>query len=80
MDIKIFKSLIIKLSSIVNDNDMRNFKLINDTVSDKSLNLSFGYVYQRFCFHPLGEVINHHNDRLSLTESWGKGLSISIFH
>ena len=56
--IEISELATVKLSSIVRDNHARNPESTDDVLLDEVLYLGFCDYYQRFCFHPLHEIIN----------------------
>ena len=56
--IEISELATVKLSSIVRDNHPRNPESTDVVLLDEVLYLGFCDYYQRFCFHPLHEIIN----------------------
>ena len=55
------KLVAVELSSIVGIDDSRNSKSTNKVLANKLLYLGLRYNYQRFCFHPLCEIINNND-------------------
>ena len=57
--IEISEFATVKLLSVVRDNHPRNPKSTYDVLLDEVLYLGFCDYCQKFCFHPLHEIINN---------------------
>lgn len=49
------------MSAIVSDDSVEKFKSTNDGFPKEILDLALDNVYQGFCLHPFGEIVNHDN-------------------
>lgn len=59
--IEISELVTVKLSFVIRDNHPRNPEPLDDVLPDEVLYLGFCDYCQRFCFHPLCEIINSDN-------------------
>ena len=62
---KVSECVIVKLFSIVRDEDLRNSELVDDAFPNKVTVLQDGC--QWFCFYPFGEVVDPPNKELELS-------------
>ena len=70
---KIPETCVIKLSSIVRHKHPRYSKLAYNTLLDEVPNILLRNFRQGFSFHPFGEVINPHHQKIHLSGSNRKG-------
>ena len=77
---KIFECIIVKLLSIIKDDDPRDFEVANDAPPDEASNIFLYDSGQWFCLNPFGEVVDPHDENLSCHTAMGKGLTMSNPH
>ena len=63
---KVFELLIIKLSVVVGDDDLREAESGDDGLSDEFSSLGLSDLRYWLSFHPFGEVIDSHEQKLLL--------------
>lgn len=63
--IVIFECLVVKLSVIIGDDDIEKTKSANGLLKEV-FDFIFCDVYQGFCLHPFGEVVDSDNKKLLL--------------
>ena len=68
------------MSSVVNDNSSLQSKPINDRFSDEVPNFLINDLNQGLNLHPLHEIINHNDQKFSLTPVCGNDSRMSIPH
>ena len=72
LDIEVLKLLIVKLSVVIGDNDLREAELADDQFPHELFSLSFSDLGHRLGFHPLGKVINSDEKEFALPFCRGK--------
>ena len=77
---KIPKLIAVKLSSIVEDDDLWNSKSTNKVFPHEVLYLGLRYNCQRLYFHSLREIINSDDEEFYLLLTRGRGLIMLILH
>ena len=58
---KVSEHVIVKLLSIIRDDDLRNFESADDALPNEATDIFLRDGCQWFCFYPLGEVVDSHN-------------------
>lgn len=58
---EIFKHLVIKLSGIIDNDDKEKPELTNNGFLEEVLEFALSDMYQGFCLHPCGKVVNGDN-------------------
>lgn len=74
LNIKIFESLVVKLLAIVGDDGMRELVSIDYRLLEETLVLAFNDVHEGLSLHPLSEVVNCDDKKLSLSGCRGEGI------
>lgn len=70
---KVPECVVVKLLSIVENKNSRDFEVANDALLDEALDILLSDGGQGFCFNPFGEVVNSHNEELELPYCRKKG-------
>ena len=73
MLVKVSERVVIKLLSIIKDEDLRNSELIDDALPKKVTDIFLRDGCYWFYFYPLGEVVNSYNKELELCHCHQKG-------
>ena len=77
--VEIFECVVVKLLSIVKDEDLRDLKAVNDTFPNEVLDIFLHDNGQWFCLDPFGEVVDLYNKELDLPHHpWGRVLLCPI--
>ena len=63
---ELLEFIVVKLSSVVRDNDLGNSKLTDDVIPYEILGVPFCYLSERLRFYPLRKVINGDDQEFSL--------------
>ena len=69
---KLSKILVVKLSTIIDDDGVWQIESVNDKFLNEVFHLAFSDLQQRFGFYPFGKVIDGDHYEFSLTRCWGK--------
>lgn len=78
LGVKISENLVIKLSIIIDDDDMREPVLIDYQLSEETSNLAFSDIYEGFCLHLFDKVVNDDDKKLLLPRHREERTSMSI--
>ena len=70
---EIFECVIVKLLSIVRDEDLGDFEAANDAFPNEALNIFLYDSGQWFCLNPFGEVVDPYDEELELSYGDGEG-------
>ena len=70
---EIFECVIVKLLSIVRDEDLGDFEAANDAFPNEALNIFLYDSGQWFCLNPFGEVVDPYDEELKLSYGDGEG-------
>ena len=70
---KVPQCVVIKLFSIISDEDSRDAKAANDAFPDEASDILLGDSGQRFYLNPFSEIVNSYDKGLKLLHCHGKG-------
>ena len=70
---KILKCVIIEFLSIIRDENLRDFEVVNDAFPDEALDILLRDSGQWFFLNPFGEVVDPYDEELALPYGNRKG-------
>jgi len=70
---KVPQCVIIKLLSIIKDEDSRDAKAANDAFPDEASDILLGNSGQGFCLNPFSEIVNFYDEELELLHCHREG-------